>query len=104
MVGIRNVKNGYETFEIKPELIQKISNAQASIHTVRGMVSVSWQKDEKEAVQMEITVPMGAEAKLVLPLKENTDVEVNEKKQSDPAAGIRLPMGTYTIRFFVVGY
>ena len=99
LVGIRNIKNGYETFDIRPELIREISHAKASVQTVRGTVSVSWQREREDAVRMEIAIPMGAAAKLLLPLEEGTSMEINGRKQSYAVSGIKLPTGNYILCF-----
>lgn len=99
LVGIRNIKNGYETFDIRPELIREISHAKASVRTVRGTVSVSRQREREDAVRMELAIPMGAAAKLLLPLEEGTNMEVNGRKQSYAVSGIELPTGNYILCF-----
>ena len=73
LAGIRNVKNGYKTFTVKPEIVGDLRYVRARIRTVRGPLSVMWKRDG-ERLTLDLTVPFGAAAEIVLPGAEKTTV------------------------------
>ena len=80
--GIRQIKDGCKHVTIKPLFYKELAYAGASVQTVRGELSCRW-KWEKECaadgaegdrsaekagrVRLEIKVPYGAEAEIILP-------------------------------------
>lgn len=67
LAGIKDVKEGFKTFTIAPKLPSQLERAEISSDTVRGLVKVAWQRTST-GLALDITVPVGAEAQLVLPI------------------------------------
>ena len=69
---------GYRHILVKPNMVEDLDWASASIETVRGQVSCSWKK-KAGAVSMEVTIPANSDAKIVVPEEqEMTTVTVRE--------------------------
>ncbi|MFF2842466.1 family 78 glycoside hydrolase catalytic domain [Paenarthrobacter sp. NPDC057981] len=68
VAGIRAEEDhpGYEQFSIEPRPGHGIEWAQASLRTVRGRITSSWQTHNAE-FKLEVGVPDGASARIVMP-------------------------------------
>ncbi len=66
IAGIRNVCDGFRSFTIKPELMCGLEFANAAIETPLGRLSVKWQKNADNEFDIEIEIPEGANAELIL--------------------------------------
>ena len=74
--GIQNVKNGYETVTVRPEIFEEIGYANVSTKTVRGTVGCNWLKDELGTI-VTVTVPVGCTAEILLPGNSLEGVAIN---------------------------
>ena len=63
--GIRNVRNGYETFDIAPVLDCSLDWVKVRIKTPRGVAACEWKK-ENGACAVSVTVPEGSKADMKL--------------------------------------
>jgi alpha-L-rhamnosidase len=69
---------GYRHIVLEPNMVEDLDWASASIETVRGPVSCSWNK-KAGAVSMEVVIPANSDAKIVVPSEEEmTAVTVRE--------------------------
>lgn len=66
VAGIKPAKPGYEAVEIRPQLIGDLTFCEASIPTVRGMVSTSWKLDGKKFT-LEVTMPGNTTGQVYMP-------------------------------------
>lgn len=66
IAGIRNVRDGYRSFTIKPELFCGLEFAKASIKTPLGTLSVDWSKNGDGNFDIAIEIPDGAKAEIIL--------------------------------------
>ena len=57
---------GYRHFQIKPHPLGDLKHAEASIKTVRGIISSSWKRTKNSFV-LEIEIPVGSTAKVSVP-------------------------------------
>ena len=73
LAGVRCVKNGFKTFTVKPEFIETLDFVKARINTVRGPLLISWKRNGVK-VTLDLTVPFGATAEIILPGKDKTTV------------------------------
>ncbi len=64
--GTREFGRGYNHFHIKPHPLGDLKHAEASIKTVRGIISSSWKRTEDSFV-LQIEIPVGSTAKVSLP-------------------------------------
>lgn len=67
LAGIRDIRNGYETFVIQPEFLDAISYVDVSLRTIRGTVSSKWEKEAGGRVHLYLEIPVGAKATVILP-------------------------------------
>ena len=79
LAGIEPVGAGYSTLRIAPEVPPTLQRVSASIDTVRGTVSSSWQTTDA-TLTLDVAVPVGATATIVVPLPH-------------PGARVRAPSG-----------
>jgi len=111
---------GYGRFQIKPHPLGDLTHAEASIRTVRGIVSSSWKRT-KNSFALEIEIPGGSTAEVSLPTLGLKEITVTEGGKSvwkddayvDGAAGITdarrdadwitLELGSGTYRFELNG-
>lgn len=66
IAGIKNIRNGYRSFTVKPELFCGLEFANASIESPLGKISVDWKKNSDGGVNVEIIIPDGADAEIIL--------------------------------------
>lgn len=72
--GIRNVRNGYETFDVKPILDCPIDWVKVKINTPKGLVACEWQKINGNC-KVKVTVPENSNANLCLAFNGKTATE-----------------------------
>ncbi|MBR6768136.1 MAG: family 78 glycoside hydrolase catalytic domain [Clostridia bacterium] len=92
LAGIRNPKNGYESFTIQPHILGDLTYVTCKLNTVRGEAESSWTKAEDGSVTMKVTVPFGSTATVIFPL--NTATVNSEAITTD---SITLSSGSYEI-------
>ena len=69
---------GYRHILIEPRIVEDLHWTSASIETLRGRVSCSWNQ-KPGALSMEVTIPANSDAKIVVPEEEDmTTVTVRE--------------------------
>lgn len=71
IAGINIAQAGYKRILIKPELLDKMTHARASVITVRGKVSSDWHKTGNE-VSLTVTIPANSRAQVAVP---ESDIE-----------------------------
>ncbi|MHA2391564.1 MAG: family 78 glycoside hydrolase catalytic domain [Promethearchaeota archaeon] len=76
LAGIKSLKPGWEELRIKPYIPHDLSNVGASIKTVKGFISSSWEKT-KNSLRLTITIPVGCKAEVWLPI-ESKDTNIKE--------------------------
>jgi alpha-L-rhamnosidase len=78
--GTREFGPGYGHFHIRPHALGDLKHAEASIKTVRGIISSSWKRTNDSFV-LEVEIPVGSTAKVSVPtlgLKELAITEGNK--------------------------
>lgn len=65
IAGIRDIKNGYETFTVAPETECGMEWAKASINSPKGKIRCEWKKENGKTL-VEIEIPDGSTAKIKL--------------------------------------
>jgi len=65
--GINMVSPGYRRILIKPEPVGGLARASATQHTVRGLISVEWIKEDL-TFDLKVTIPAGTDADIELPM------------------------------------
>jgi alpha-L-rhamnosidase len=68
---------GFEEVLIAPQMVRDLTHASGSTMTVRGEVACSWSRTER-TVRVEVTVPMGSEAEIVIPKLGIRNIAVTE--------------------------
>ena len=68
---------GFEQFEIKPHVLGDLTSAAATVKTVRGLISSSWQRTGDTLV-LEVVIPANSQAKVSIPTLKLSDVVVKE--------------------------
>lgn len=66
ILGIQNIGIAYDRIRICPEPDETLTFAKGSYKSVRGMIEVEWKK-ENEKFWMQVQIPCGTEAVIVLP-------------------------------------
>ncbi len=66
IAGIRNVRNGFRSFTLKPELMCGLEFANSSIETPLGNLHIKWCKNDDGQFNVETEIPEGATAELIL--------------------------------------
>ena len=64
--GTREFRPGYGHIHIKPYVLGEMKHAEASIKTVRGIISSSWKRT-KNSFGLEVEIPVNSTAKVSLP-------------------------------------
>ena len=72
--GLRNLSPGWKKVLIKPQINYRLKNVKFSFDSVRGKFEICWKcKDEK--FYLDVLVPNGVEAEIILPDKKSFNVE-----------------------------
>lgn len=66
VAGIKPAKPGYEVIEIRPQITGELTFCEASIPTVRGMISSNWKLDSKTFI-LNVSIPGNTTAQVYLP-------------------------------------
>ena len=77
---------GYRHITFRPAMVRDLKWASGSIDTPRGTVASSWRREDG-LVHLEIDVPVGSDAEVVIPKLGLTNVEVCESGQPVFKAG-----------------
>lgn len=82
---------GYRHIRIAPQMVEGLKWASAAIDTVRGPVSVSWNRS-LDSIALDVTVPVNSDAEVVIPVTwEMDDVRVREGSQMIWEGGRYVP-------------
>ena len=68
---------GFEKILIAPGIVRDLTHASGSTMTVRGEVACAWSRTER-TVRVEVTIPGGSEAEIVIPKLNIRNVKVSE--------------------------
>ncbi len=68
---------GFERIRITPQIVRDLRHAAGSTRTVRGEVWSSWSRDAR-TVRLEIRIPVGSEAEVVIPKLNIENVIIRE--------------------------
>jgi alpha-L-rhamnosidase len=68
---------GFETILIQPRMVRDLTHASGSTRTVRGEIACAWSRTER-TVRVEVTVPFGSAAEVVIPKLGIRNVKVTE--------------------------
>lgn len=99
--GIETTGAGYSTIRVAPILPGELEHAGASIDTVRGAVSSSWQR-AGETLSLDVTVPGNSTAEVAVPIQAGD--EVHESGQPAAAApGVTFLREEGTTAIYEVG-
>ncbi len=77
IAGVRDVKNGFKTFTVKPNLDSTIKNLEVAIDSPCGKIISSWKTDEKGKKTVYIKVPKDCVAKIIIECKGKRFVETD---------------------------
>lgn len=75
--GTRVVSPGFREITVRPRLQEGLTSASSTIRTVRGMVSVAWERGEN-TVDLKAVIPANATATISVPSGGLDDVRVEE--------------------------
>jgi alpha-L-rhamnosidase len=86
--GIRSAGPGYRQIVIAPQLDDQLTWAKVAYQCIRGPIACNWKR-EKGQLFVDVTVPTGATATVVLPVAQ--DAAVTEGgKALDQAEGVKV--------------
>jgi alpha-L-rhamnosidase len=91
VLGIVPDKPGFKRFKFRPQPVKDVTWAKGLVPTSHGDIFASWSL-EKDIMMIELTVPNGTTADLILP--EGSMIFVNKK----PSSGKGLKQGKYQIK------
>lgn len=75
--GAKNMKPGYQEFKIKPYPLKDLTSAKASVQTVRGDISSSWEIDGS-TFKLNIEVPVNSKSQVSIPKLGKNKVVISE--------------------------
>jgi len=79
LAGINQVEGsvGFEKLRIAPQMVRDLRHAAGSLKTVRGVVSSAWWREDKH-IRLDVCIPFGSEAEVLLPRFNLQDVVIKE--------------------------
>lgn len=72
---------GFEKILIQPQTVRDLMHASGSTRTVRGEVACAWSRTER-TIRVEVTIPDGSEAEVVIPKLNIRNIKVSEGGQT----------------------
>ena len=76
-INVRQEGAGYRSIRIEPQIVRDLQYASGTLETVRGTVISSWSR-AGSSLRMEVTVPVGSSAEVVIPKLNLRNVSVEE--------------------------
>jgi alpha-L-rhamnosidase len=76
LAGIKSLEPGWKSLRIKPFIPKNMSYTSASIETIKGVISSSWEKIEVN-LKLTVKIPVGCNANIWIPI-ENEDCIIKE--------------------------
>ena len=73
IVGLRNVSPGWKKVLIKPQINYRLKNINFSFESISGKFEINW-KWENEKFKLNVVIPNGVEAEIILPNKKSFKV------------------------------
>ena len=73
LAGIKSLEPSWKLLKIKPFIPTTMNYASASIKTVKGVISSSWEKLENE-LKLTINIPVGCNAEVWIPIEDESSV------------------------------
>jgi alpha-L-rhamnosidase len=99
---------GFKRFEIRPATVGDLTWARASLNSIRGRIAVDWKMEEGK-FKLNVTVPVGATAKVWVPVRQTEAIGENGKppvtvsdsgarfnRMESGAAVYEVPSGQYS--------
>ncbi|MEN6561123.1 MAG: family 78 glycoside hydrolase catalytic domain [Acidobacteriota bacterium] len=77
---------GFDKVLIQPQMVRDLTHASGSTMTVRGAIACAWSRTER-TVRVEVTIPFGSEAEVVIPKLGIRNIKVSEGGRTVWAAG-----------------
>jgi alpha-L-rhamnosidase len=81
---------GYKHFDIKPQVVGELTEARASVDTVRGPVASHWKRS-KDAITLDVTIPANSHASVWVPKVGLSSFEIRESSRLVWANGKLVP-------------
>jgi hypothetical protein len=66
LLGVEPLTPGFRRFQVRPTLVREVDWVKGRVPTPHGFVEAGWKRDDNN-LTMQLTVPKGTEAELVLP-------------------------------------
>ncbi len=96
LAGLRPLEPGWKKFQVAPHLLGDLTSAEATLRTIRGRVRSAWKKEAGKLV-LEVVVPVGATARILVPLPgleaviiESGKTLWRDMRAAEPVAGIAV--------------
>ena len=77
VAGIASAAPGFRRIRVRPGVVGDLTSAKASIKSVRGLISVEWQKGDG-SLMMKVTIPANTTAEVHVPKLGMNDVTISE--------------------------
>jgi glucan-binding YG repeat protein len=89
IAGIQDMKNGYQTVTIKPNLCGELEYANTSVDTPRGVLQNNWTKNDNGTASFDIKIPVGTTATILFPTENKDLVTIGGQKVTTSMPGIK---------------
>jgi alpha-L-rhamnosidase len=76
-INVRQDGAGYKSIRIEPQIVRDLQYASGTLETVRGTVISSWTR-AGSTMRMDVTVPVGSTAEVIIPKLNLRNVSVTE--------------------------
>ncbi len=93
LAGIREQKDGFKTFTIRPQIPEKLQHFSMASDTARGVVSSAWEKTA-EGLILKVEIPVGSTATVIPPCTADQSIYFDGNKTD--ATIFTLGSGCYT--------
>ncbi len=99
--GLRPIEAepGFKAFEVRPAISARLGHAKATLDSPMGQIEAGWKIQGDEQVEVKVTVPFGATAKVVL---EGDSITCDEKVEFDIGGDTMVAVvaaGSYTFTY-----
>lgn len=99
LLGIQPLEPGFQVFEVKPCIPEKLEWVEGTLKTVKGTIEVKWKQEQNGMVEVTVKVPFHSKCRLALWNDCEEKCTVNGAQEMAENNYLWLEPGFHTVKF-----